>query len=66
MIGLDMNHAEAAIVKKSGKYQSVSNVYFAGMESATLYGLNRMGPTFGAMAISGIKAAEEILKHFAE
>ena len=66
MKGLDMNHAEAAVVKKSGKYLGVSNVYFAGMESATLHGLNRMGPTFGAMAVSGIKAAEEILKHFAE
>ncbi|CAL9733606.1 thiamine thiazole synthase [Monosporozyma servazzii] len=66
MKGLDMNHAEAAVVKQSGKYQGVGNVYFAGMESATLHGLNRMGPTFGAMAVSGIKAAEEILKHFAE
>ncbi|CAL9728216.1 thiamine thiazole synthase [Monosporozyma unispora] len=66
MKGLDMNHAEAAVVKQSGRYQGVGNVYFAGMESATLHGLNRMGPTFGAMAVSGIKAAEEILKHFAE
>lgn len=66
MKGLDMNHAEAAVVKESGKYNGVGSVYFAGMESATLHGLNRMGPTFGAMAVSGIKAAEEILKHFAE
>lgn len=66
MKGLDMNHAEAAVVKQSGRYNGVGNVYFAGMESATLHGLNRMGPTFGAMAVSGIKAAEEILKHFAE
>lgn len=66
MKGLDMNHAEAAVVKESGRYNGVGNVYFAGMESATLHGLNRMGPTFGAMAVSGIKAAEEILKHFAE
>lgn len=66
MKGLDMNHAEAEVVKFSGKYDGVDNVYFAGMESATLHGLNRMGPTFGAMAVSGIKAAEEILKHFAE
>lgn len=65
MKGLDMNHAEAAVVKMSGEYKGVGNVYFAGMESATLHGLNRMGPTFGAMAVSGIKAADEILKHFA-
>ncbi|CCK70574.1 thiamine thiazole synthase KNAG_0E03150 [Huiozyma naganishii CBS 8797] len=66
MKGLDMNRAEAAVVKESGAYDGVNSVYFAGMESATLHGLNRMGPTFGAMAVSGIKAAEEILKHFAE
>lgn len=66
MRGLDMNAAEAGIVKYSGKYDGVDSIYFAGMEVAELEGQNRMGPTFGAMAVSGIKAAEEILKHFAE
>ena len=65
MKGLDMNRAEAAVVKNAGSYDGVANIYFAGMEVAELAGLNRMGPTFGAMAVSGIKAAEEILKHFA-
>ncbi|CAM9022425.1 hypothetical protein WICANDRAFT_80033 [Wickerhamomyces anomalus NRRL Y-366-8] len=65
MRGLDMNAAEAGIVKYSGKYDGVDGIYFAGMEVAELEGTNRMGPTFGAMAVSGIKAAEEILKHFA-
>lgn len=66
MKGLDMNNAEADVVKNSGAYDNVGSVYFAGMEVAELSGCNRMGPTFGAMAVSGIKAAEEILKHFAE
>lgn len=66
MKGLDMNHAEADVVKNAGKYNGVNSMYFAGMEVAELAGCNRMGPTFGAMLVSGIKAAEEILKHFAE
>ncbi|SCV03452.1 LAMI_0H08262g1_1 [Lachancea mirantina] len=65
MKGLDMNNAEAGVVKHAGSYSGVENMYFAGMEVAELEGCNRMGPTFGAMAVSGIKAAEEILKHFA-
>lgn len=65
MKGLDMNRAEAGVVKNAGKYEGVDSMYFAGMEVAELHGCNRMGPTFGAMAVSGIKAAEEILKHFA-
>lgn len=64
MKGLDMNRAEAGVVKNAGKYQGVDSMYFEGMEVAELHGCNRMGPTFGAMAVSGIKAAEEILKHF--
>ncbi|SCU85786.1 LADA_0D09648g1_1 [Lachancea dasiensis] len=65
MKGLDMNNAEAGVVKHSGAYSGVESMYFAGMEVAELEGCNRMGPTFGAMAVSGIKAAEEILRHFA-
>jgi thiamine thiazole synthase len=33
-----------------------------GMELSELDGANRMGPTFGAMVLSGVKAAEEALK----
>ena len=65
MKGLDMNHAEHDVVIHSGAYAGVDNMYFAGMEVAELDGLNHMGPTFGAMALSGVHAAEQILKHFA-
>lgn len=66
MKGLDMNSAEDAVVKGAGKCEGVNSMYFAGMEVAELEGLNRMGPTFGAMAVSALRAAEDILKHFAE
>lgn len=57
---LDMNTAEDAIVR--GTREVVPGLIFGGMELSELDGSNRMGPTFGAMVLSGLKAAEEALK----
>ncbi|ODV77056.1 Thi4-domain-containing protein [Suhomyces tanzawaensis NRRL Y-17324] len=62
MRGLDMNKAEDAIVK--GTREVVPGLVIAGMELAEVDGSNRMGPTFGAMALSGVKAAEAVLNAF--
>ncbi|MCJ1297969.1 thiamine metabolism- protein [Hypocenomyce scalaris] len=64
MRGLDMNTAEDAIVKRTREV--VPGLIVGGMELSEVDGANRMGPTFGAMAISGVKAAEEALKVFEE
>jgi thiamine thiazole synthase len=62
MRGLDMNLAEDAIVKNTREI--VPGLIVGGMELSEVDGANRMGPTFGAMALSGVKAAEEALKVF--
>ncbi|KAF2173583.1 hypothetical protein M409DRAFT_35093 [Zasmidium cellare ATCC 36951] len=62
MRGLDMNTAEDAIVK--GTREIAPGLIIGGMELSEVDGANRMGPTFGAMALSGVKAAEEALKLF--
>ncbi|KAK1957394.1 thiazole biosynthetic enzyme [Colletotrichum sublineola] len=59
MRGLDMQSAEDAIVK--GTREIVPGLIVGGMELSEVDGANRMGPTFGAMALSGVKAAEEAL-----
>jgi len=64
MRGLDMNRAEDAIVKRTREV--VKGLIVGGMELSEVDGANRMGPTFGAMALSGVKAAEETLKVFDE
>jgi len=55
MGALDMNTAEDAVV--AGTQEVVPGMILAGMEVAELFGCARMGPTFGAMMISGCKAA---------
>lgn len=62
MRGLDMNSAEDRIVK--GTREVAPGLIIGGMELSEVDGANRMGPTFGAMALSGVKAAEEALKVF--
>jgi len=62
MRGLDMNRAEDAIVKNTREI--IPGLIVGGMELSELDGANRMGPTFGAMLMSGLKAAEEALKVF--
>jgi len=62
MRGLDMQAAEDAIVK--GTREIVPGLIVGGMELSEVDGANRMGPTFGAMVLSGVKAAEEVIRVF--
>lgn len=57
---LDMNTAEDAIVKFTREV--VPGMIVTGMEVAEIDGSPRMGPTFGAMMVSGQKAAHLALK----
>lgn len=60
MKALDMNAAEDAIVRLTREV--VPGMIVTGMEVAEVDGAPRMGPTFGAMMISGQKAAHLALK----
>jgi len=62
MRGLDMKAAEDVIVKRTREI--VPGLIVGGMELSEVDGANRMGPTFGAMALSGVKAAETALEVF--
>jgi len=64
MRGLDMRTAEDAIVKRTREI--VPGLIVGGMELSEVDGANRMGPTFGAMALSGVKAAEEAVSVWEE
>ncbi|GAB2284652.1 triosephosphate isomerase [Dionaea muscipula] len=60
MKALDMNAAEDAIVRLTREI--VPGMVVTGMEVAEIDGACRMGPTFGAMMMSGQKAAHVVLK----
>ncbi|KAI5081604.1 hypothetical protein GOP47_0001347 [Adiantum capillus-veneris] len=60
MKALDMNTAEDAIVRYTREV--VPGMIVTGMEVAEIDGSPRMGPTFGAMMVSGQKAAHLALK----
>ncbi|GAB2215850.1 hypothetical protein Droror1_Dr00020255 [Drosera rotundifolia] len=59
MKALDMNAAEDAIVRLTREI--VPGMVVTGMEVAEIDGACRMGPTFGAMMMSGQKAAHVVL-----